>query len=113
VRPPRRARILIVEPNEDVRAPLELLVKGLGLEPVSFSGVSDQLDVADAAIVEPGLGEGLTVAKALRARGVPLVFASIFPADAETRAMQPAAYLVKPFPRHAMENALSNALSLQ
>ena len=105
------ARVLIVEPNDDVCALLELLVERLGHEPVPFSGASDELGTADVAIVEPGQAEGLTIAKTLRARGIPLVFASIFPADAETRAMQPTAYLVKPFPRYAIEKALSNALS--
>jgi len=84
-------------------------VERLGHEP--FTDASDDLGTADVAIVEPGQAEGLAVAKALRARGVPLVFASIFPADTETRAMQPAAYLVKPFSRYAMEKALKNVLS--
>jgi DNA-binding response OmpR family regulator len=105
------ARILIVEPHTDIRALLELVISRLGHEPVVYSGGSeDQLNV-DAAVIEPGEGPGIRVARRLRARGVEVVFISIFPPEAEALDVKPSAYLVKPFPLHILENALTAALA--
>jgi DNA-binding response OmpR family regulator len=104
------ARILIVEPHADIRSLLELVVRRLGHEPVVHAGGLEPPDV-DAAVIEPGEGFGLVLARSLKELGVPLLFTSIFPADREMLELQPAAYLVKPFPLYALEAALAVALA--
>jgi DNA-binding response OmpR family regulator len=104
------ARILIVEPHADIRSLLELVVRRLGHEPVVHAGGAEPPDV-DAAVIEPGEGHGLSLARALREAGVPLLFTSIFPADRDMLELQPSAYLVKPFPLYALEAALAVALA--
>jgi hypothetical protein len=103
------ARVLIYEPHDDIRDLIALVVRRLGHEPVSSTESRDELGV-DAAVIEPGEPEGLRAAIRMCAQGVPLLFTSIFPADEETLALNPAAYLVKPFPLYALEHALANAL---
>jgi CheY-like chemotaxis protein len=104
------ARILICEPHDDISALLELVVRRLGHEPVACSGdvVAGELD---AAVIEPGEEDGLRLARRLRADGVPVLFTSIYPADTEILALEPAAYLVKPFPLYTLERALARALA--
>jgi DNA-binding response OmpR family regulator len=104
------ARVLICEPHDDINALLELVVRRLGHEPVCYSGGDiDEVDV-DAAVIEPGEAPGRAVALALRSRDVPVLFTSIYPADAELLALDPSAYLVKPFPLYALERALQAVL---
>jgi hypothetical protein len=103
------ARVLIVEPNLDVRMFLVTAVEMLAHEPIDYySAGAVKFEDVDVAIVEPGAGDGLAVATALLACDVKLVFASVFPPSPETLAMDPAAFLVKPFSRHALEVAISD-----
>jgi DNA-binding response OmpR family regulator len=104
------ARILIVEPHADIRALLELVIRRLGHEPVVHTGRAEAPDV-DAAVIEPGEGDGLSLARSLKKAGVPLLFTSIFPAGREMLELEPSAYLVKPFPLYALEAALTGALA--
>jgi CheY-like chemotaxis protein len=104
------ARILICEPHDDISALLELVVRRLGHEPVTFVGGDVDHIGIDAAVVEPGESAALKVAQSLRAKNVPVLFTSIYPPDAEVLALDPAAYLVKPFPLYALERALQQAL---
>jgi len=104
------AKILIVEPHADIRSLLELVIRRLGHEPVVHTGGLEPPDV-DAAVIEPGEGHGLPIARLLKEAGVPLLFTSIFPADREVLELQPSAYLVKPFPLYALEAALAVALA--
>jgi DNA-binding response OmpR family regulator len=85
-------------------------VRRLGHEPVAYEGGEVELGV-DAAVIEPGEAPGLEVARDLRARSVPVLFTSIYPADAQLLALDPAAYLVKPFPLYALERALQGVLT--
>ncbi len=48
----------------------------------------------------------------LRSRNVPVLFTSIYPPDAAVLDLEPAAYLVKPFPLYALERALEAALAV-
>jgi DNA-binding response OmpR family regulator len=107
------ARVLICEPHDDIRALLELVVRRLGHEPVPYSGTEVSQISVDAAVVEPGEPDGMRLARTLRALNVPVLFTSIFPADAEKLELAPAAYLVKPFPLYALERALETALEKQ
>ena len=106
----RVARILIYEPHDDISALLELVVRRLGHEPiVCVTGEVDHIGV-DAAVIEPGEPVGLHIARSLRAKDVPVLFTSIYPAETEALDLKPAAYLVKPFPLYALERALEAAL---
>jgi hypothetical protein len=105
------ARILIVEPHPDVSSLFEVLIQRLGHEPVRYQDLAPDLDTIDLAIVEPGDEVGFEAAKAIRARGVGMVFVSVFPPEAETLAMRPIAHLVKPFGRHSFAHAVQAALS--
>ncbi len=105
------ARILIVEPHADIRSLLELVINRLGHEPVVYHGGDEQHSDIDAAVIEPGEGPGIAVARELRPRGVVVVFISIFPPEQEVLELKPSAYLVKPFPLYALENALTEALA--
>jgi DNA-binding response OmpR family regulator len=104
------ARILIVEPHADIRTLLEHAVRRAGHEPViaeiNGSGPPD----VDAAVIEPGDRQGLAVARVLRSRGLPVVFASIFPAEPEMLELEPAAYFIKPFALADLAQALGAAL---
>jgi DNA-binding response OmpR family regulator len=105
------ARVLICEPHADISALLELVVRRLGHEPVvSIAGDVDHIAV-DAAVIEPGFAAGLCLARSLRARNVPVLFTSIYPPEKDLLALEPAAYLVKPFPLYALERALDTALT--
>jgi CheY-like chemotaxis protein len=104
------ARVLIVEPHADIRSLLELVVRRLGHEPVVHGPGPVDAAAVDAAVIEPGEGAGLPIARELKAAGVPLLFTSIFPADREALDLQPTAYLVKPFPLYALEAAITLAL---
>jgi DNA-binding response OmpR family regulator len=88
-------------------------VRRLGHEPVAFNGGAVDHIGIDAAVIEPGEASALEVARALRARQVPVLFTSIYPADAEVLELEPAAYLVKPFPLYALERALELALTVE
>jgi DNA-binding response OmpR family regulator len=106
------ARVLICEPHDDISALLELVVRRLGHEPATYdekAGAAD-LSAFDAAVIEPGEERGLQLARALRTTNVPVLFTSIYPAESEVLALEPAAYLVKPFPLYALERALAAAL---
>jgi CheY-like chemotaxis protein len=105
------ARVLICEPHADISALLELVVRRLGHEPVSYCGDQVEYIAIDAAVVEPGVETGLRLARRLRAQNVPVLFTSIYAPEKDLLALEPAAYLVKPFPLYALERALAGALA--
>jgi CheY-like chemotaxis protein len=105
------ARVLICEPHDDISALLELVVRRLGHEPVPYMGGSVEHLHLDAAVIEPGEESAFKVAAGLRARDVPVLFTSIYPAEQEALDLKPSAYLVKPFPLYALERALEAALA--
>lgn len=102
-------RVLICEPHDDITTLLELVVRRLGHEPVSWPG-DDPTPSVDCAVIEPGEGAGMRLAHCLSAQGVPIIFASIFSADDEALALRPVSYLVKPFPLYTLERALVSVL---
>jgi DNA-binding response OmpR family regulator len=107
------ARILIVEPHADIRSLFEHVVRRAGHEPVVAEVIGSGPPDVDAAVIEPGDGSGLAIARLLRGLGLPIVFASIFPAEQEMLDLEPAAYFVKPFALAELEHALGAALGLQ
>jgi hypothetical protein len=102
-------RILVAEPNPDVRSLIEIVVRRLGHEPVP-ADPAEPVPAVDAAVVEPWVADGLLLAHQLCARGVPTVFTSIFPAEPELLELDPVAYFVKPFPLYGLAGALTAAL---
>ena len=104
------ARILICEAHDDINALLDLVVRRLGHEPVTYV-VGDPPSHVDAAVIEHGDPDALRLARELRDRGVPVLFTSIYPADDDLLELRPATYLVKPFPLYALERALECALA--
>jgi DNA-binding response OmpR family regulator len=105
------AKILIFEPHVDIRTLLAIVVTRLGHEPVVSARPGDELAHVDAAVIDPGEGDGLSLARHLRRKGVPVVFTSIFPAGPETLDLAPTAYLVKPFALYSLEKALVAAVA--
>jgi CheY-like chemotaxis protein len=106
-------RILIAEPHADVRSLFEFVVERLGHESVSVTrGDGADLLPVDAMIVEPAAPAALALARSLRDRdpGLPIVCASIFPADPAALELAPLAYLEKPFGLSELEYVLRLAL---
>ena len=106
------ARVLISEPHPDSRALFELVVRRAGHQPVGLGELADR-DPPELMILEPASGEALAVAHQLRRRleDIPNICVSIRPANGETAALRPAAYLVKPFRLAELEAALTAALA--
>jgi len=104
-------RVLVAEPNGDVRSLIEIVVRRLGHEPVVHVDGAEEPPAVDAAVVEPGVGDGLALARSLFDRRVPTVFTSIFPVEPELLDLDPVAYFVKPFPLYALAGALTAALA--
>jgi DNA-binding response OmpR family regulator len=105
------ARILIFEPHADISALLELVVRRLGHEPMVVQDAAADGAECDAAVIEPGDGSGLPLARRLHERQTPVIFTSIFPAEAEAMELAPVSYLVKPFSLYELETALNAALT--
>jgi DNA-binding response OmpR family regulator len=106
------ARILISEPHPDLRTLLEAIVRKAGHEPVGQGELTSD-DAPELMILEPASADGLAAAARLRSRlaDLPIICASILPPSPETRALGPAAHLLKPFRLGELEAAISTALS--
>jgi two-component SAPR family response regulator len=89
------------------------VVAGLGLEPVTPDALSDgQHGTIDAMVIEPGHEPMLELACAVR-RARPtaaVVCVSIYPPEAEARALEPVAYLIKPFALATLQEAILEAV---
>ena len=107
----RMARILIHEPHPDVRVLLEAVVRRAGHEPVGRGELTSD-ETPELMILEPASAEGLAAAAKLRRRfeDLPIICASIEPPNVATKALEPAAYLLKPFRLGELESAIAAAL---
>ena len=106
-------RILIAEPHADVRSLFEFVVERLGHESMSLvRGNAAELPPIDAMLLEPAAPAALALARDLRARSpdLPIVCASIFPAEPSALELAPIAYLEKPFGLSELEHVLGLAL---
>jgi DNA-binding response OmpR family regulator len=105
------ARILISEPHPDLRILLEAIVRRTGHDPVGHGELTED-DAPAAMILEPASADGLAAAARLRRRleDLPIICTSILPPSADTRALAPVAYLVKPFRLGELEAAIVAAL---
>ena len=96
------ARILIAEPYPEVRELLSLIAKRLGHTPVVRRG--EALPDVDLMVAEPAAPGSLELAHALRAAqpGLPIVVVSFLPQPPTWTALEPAAYVLKPFGRQEL-----------
>lgn len=106
------AGILIAEPSPDIRSLLSFVVRRLGHEPLDWDGSRTQLFGIDALVIEPSDEAALGLAAWTRehAPAVALVCTSTLPPWREVEALEPDAYLVKPFPLYRLEAAIAGAL---
>jgi hypothetical protein len=93
-------RVLIAEPNADVRSLLELTVSRLGYEPVAADSAELHRDV-DAIILEPAYAMGQSVVGS-----PPVICLSIYPREQGLEPAESVAYLVKPSSTRAIGDAL-------
>ncbi len=105
------ARILIIEPNDEVRGLISWVVRRLELEPLEYDRFAEVPDVA-AILVEPAAAGAVEAARTVReATGAGVICVSIQLPDADSATLEPAAYLLKPFPLLELERALLTALA--
>jgi hypothetical protein len=104
------ARVLICEPDPEVRELLSRVVVRLGHEPLLDDA---ELAPVDAIVLEPSHAPSVERAQAFRAVNghTPIVCASIDLPGTGSRRLAPAAYLVKPFALPDLEAAVTTALN--
>jgi DNA-binding response OmpR family regulator len=98
-------RVLIAEPNDDVRALLELTVQRLGYEAVRPQDRTARRDV-DAILLEPACSVGRSVLRRFGDDAPPVICLSIYPREAGLEPAASVAYLVKPASTSAIGDAL-------
>jgi hypothetical protein len=105
------ATILIYEADPAVAELMAVVVRRLGHVPVDLRDTA-HLPEADVLVLEPGDEGAEGWAKLLRTLfpGLPVVCVSIYPRP-EASALEPVAYLMKPFPLAALEAAIARALA--
>ena len=104
------ARVLILEPNPELRELFGHVVTRLGHEVVDRGDAGS----ADVVILEPASDEELALAVSLLQERpeVGVICASIHTRDERVKALDPAAYLVKPFTIAQLESVLDGVLAL-
>jgi CheY-like chemotaxis protein len=100
-----KRRILIVEPNVEVRSLLELTVRRLGYEVVDPASECMHANV-DAIILEPACAVGRSVVDSVDS-DVPVICLSIYPREDGLEPDSSVAYLVKPSSITAIRDALA------
>ena len=108
------ARVLIAEPSAEIHELLVHIVERLGHEAVSHADLSEGgPPAADLMLLEPGAGPCFAAARRIRRAWptTPIVCLSIYPKSAESAALEPAAYLMKPFALGDVERAIQLALA--
>lgn len=98
-------RVLIAEPDPDVRLLLELAVARLGHQPVAATDGSS----VDAVVLEPACPVALSVLHRFRKRVPPVVCLSIYPREAVDAPPETIAYLQKPTTTASLGDALAGA----
>jgi CheY-like chemotaxis protein len=104
------ARVLIAEPDPDVRLLIGQVIRRMGHEALPFSPAG--VATADVALVEPASPQGVAALAALRdaPRQVPIVLASIAEIEPDA-AGAAAAWVAKPFTGADLVDALERALA--
>lgn len=108
-------RILIEQPNEDVRDLLAEHCRRMGMEPIFREGEMEKgLPDIDMIVAEPASPGSQCLLSALEAQGrkVPIVFASIYPPTGGITTSPAVAYLVLPCARQRFEQTVAQALKI-
>jgi hypothetical protein len=100
-----KRRVLVSEPNAEVRRFLELTVQRLGYELVEDSPAGPPPYV-DAVVLEPASRESRTLLHRFGDDVPPVVCLSIYPREAGLAPPESVAYLVKPSSPAALDDAL-------
>ena len=101
-------RVLICEPDPEVRDLLRLVVERRGHQAVvELNGHKDLAGI----VLEPSDVVSVEIAQAARARdpALPIVCASVEPPTAGSRKLAPVAHVVKPFTLSELDRALAAA----
>jgi DNA-binding response OmpR family regulator len=102
-------RVLILEPDAEVRELIRRVVSRLGHEPLAPARMPAHIPAAlDAVVLEPAWEPALELARRLREGDpkLPVVFESIEPWTPEFESLRPLRYLVKPFGLRELEEAI-------
>jgi DNA-binding response OmpR family regulator len=105
---------MIAEPYPEVRELLALIMKRQG-HSVLLHRTADASAGADLLLAEPATHRALELAYELRAASpeLPIVVVSFLPQPAAWTALEPAAYVLKPFMIARLESAVESALALR
>jgi CheY-like chemotaxis protein len=105
-------RILVLEPDLEVRSLYETAIERLGHR-ATFTDDAETVDATavDVVVLEPGAPLELGIARTLAAQRptLPVICASIYPANGF--GLDPVAFLEKPFRLAALESALGLAFA--
>jgi hypothetical protein len=101
-------RVLIAEPDPDVRELLELTVQRLGYEAVT----SDERGDIDALLLEPACAVGRSVLRRFGMDAPPVVCLSIYPREEGLEPSASVAYLVKPSSSTEIADALRSVFGV-
>jgi CheY-like chemotaxis protein len=108
------ASVLLTEPHAEVRELLGRMLVRLGHEPVlAPADRPGDLPECDVLLLEPAAATAYELAERLRRRSpeLPIVVASIYLPSPPVMALDPVAYLVKPFPLAELEQAIEQAMA--
>jgi CheY-like chemotaxis protein len=116
---PLPRRVLIVEDEMLIAMLVEQMAEDLGYDVVGPAMTVEEAlslidrEAFDCAVLDMNLGDGISsapVADALRAKGVPFLFASGYGANGTVENVSAAPVLNKPFLTHDLEKALQGIL---
>ncbi|MES1247592.1 MAG: hypothetical protein ABUS54_07965 [Actinomycetota bacterium] len=99
-----KKRVLVCEPDPDVRQLLSLTLERLGHEAVSQGDV-------DVVLMEPACDLAQRALRRLRRPGLPVVCLSIHPREAGYEPPETVAYLMKPIKKDRLAAALTLVLA--
>lgn len=100
-----RKRILVAEPDPDVRQLLELAVRRAGHDPVETH------DGIDAIVMEPGCAVARALLRHFRHAVPPVVCVSIYPREAGLAPPETVAYVMKPTAPSRLARTLADVLA--
>jgi DNA-binding response OmpR family regulator len=108
------ARVLVLDPSPEIRELIGHVVRRLSHEPVGAGWLPDgRVPACDLAVVEPAFDESAAAAQRLRelCPTLPIVCVSVYPKwDPAVAALEPVAYVMKPFALGDLEAALRAAV---
>lgn len=101
-----KKRILVCEPDRDVRALLELSIAKLGYEAVGADATA-----VDVVLLEPGCAVSLSRLRRFGSGVPPVICLSVHPPEEQLAPPETVAYLMKPVRRERLGAALRRALA--